>query len=309
MLATACAADSAIAAPPVPLSDSSWRWTGCAASYAQHLSARSDAGGDVKDDSFACARSSGRQTQTFELGVLADTPPVGARNPVWADGHIASVTGHPSNQRDTFAAYVGFGTSYAYGLDAEMGYNVRAGFLNGIATDTVRGFIDAEHRAEGKVFLRHSPLSGAGRPLLQATIFDEAPLLSSEFGFAKAKLSGLAAATVGTLTDSITAGLLATIGRDSDRAPIPQNVPGLPARMSPGPCLYAGVFLQTTVYDLPSEDAGTRPLLAYAKVGGGISLTKKLSAQIEYTRPLTDRVSGQTVRGYGYAGVILGYRL
>jgi hypothetical protein len=284
-------------------------WTDCGIAYSQHLSSKSDAGGDVKDDSLACSRSSGNgRIQTFELGMLADTPPNGSRKPVFLNGQPQLISGRPSDQRDTFEAYAGFGEEFDYRTDALALFNIRAGEINGLAVDGVRGFIDATHRWEGKGYSRHSPLSSEGRPLLQVTALHASTLLGTSSDEQGVSLTHVESITAGTSLDALTVGLMASLHGSLRALPLPTGIPGLALRAPQGNALYAGVFAQPTAYGIATEDAGTAPRYAYAQVGATVTLGKHLAAQLAFTHPLANRVQQQVRDGYNYVSATGVYR-
>lgn len=269
-------------------------WSDCAIGYSQHLSANSDAGGDTKSGLFSCTRvlaSGGRRT--FELGALADTPPVG---------------GLLSNQRDTFAMFAGYGEERNWTPDSALIYNVRAGGINGGATTLVRGFIDSVHRWEGKGYSRHGPLSSSARPLVQVSGLHTAALAQlTESGW-HYRLSSIESLTAGSAMTAMTLGVQASIQAGGATPVLPTGLPGMGLRTPTGTGAYVGVFSQGTVYDLASEDAGTKRVSFYVKVGGNIQVGQHLSLGIEFTHHLSGRVQQQMQPSYNYVQASIGYR-
>ncbi|KVZ93030.1 hypothetical protein [Burkholderia ubonensis] len=289
--------------------DAGAHWTACGVGYSQHLSSTSDKGGDVKLGLTSCSRTTATGVvQTFELGALADTPPAGRRNIVMEGGVPAMVTGVPSNQRDTFQTFAGFGAEFDMGLGSAALVNARVGVINGISTSIVRGFIDAEHRWEGSKDSRHSPLSSSSRPLVQLSGTLTSELVGVNLGQTRVGLSEIENITVGTGLDALTVGLQLS-AKFSGTAPVlPAGLPGMPLRVASGTNVYAGVFAQGTAYDIASVDAGTKRVSTYAKAGVSLALGKHASLGIEYTHPLSARVQQQYINGYDYIGATLGYR-
>ncbi|WP_157641914.1 hypothetical protein [Burkholderia ubonensis] len=285
------------------------RWTDCGVGYSEHLSSQSDKGGDVKLGQVSCSRTTARGViQTFELGAMADTPPAGRRNIVMNGDVPATISGVPSNQRDTFQTYAGFGEEFATAPGGALLYNVRVGVINGFSTDIVRGFIDQTHRWLGVNDSRHSPLTSSTRPLVQVTGERTSELVGINLGGARIRLSDIENVTVGTSLDAVTAGLQVSAQFSGTKPVLPSGLPGMPYRAASGTSLYAGVFVQGTAYDLATQEMGTARVLAYAKAGASLALGKHAVLAAEYTHPLTSRVQNQYIRGYDYYGVSLAYR-
>jgi hypothetical protein len=285
------------------------RWSSCGADYSEHLSSTSDKGGDTKQGHLSCTRTTAAGTvQTFELGATADTPPAGRRNIVMTGGAPEMVTGVPSNQRDTFSTFAGFGEEFATAPGGALLYNVRVGVINGFSTGLVRGFIDDTHRWLGVDDSRHSPLTSSTRPLIQLTGERTSELAGLNFGGARLRISDIENITVGSGLDAVTAGLQASAQFSGSTAVLPSGLPGMPMRPASGTSLYAGIFVQGTAYDLATQQMGTAPVLAYAKAGASLALGKHAVLGAEYTHPLTARVRDQYIRGYDYYGVSLAVR-
>lgn len=279
-------------------------WSDCGIGYAEHLSSKSDAGGDTKTGIVSCTRvTASGVRQTFELGAQADTPPAGRLHLVPG----ATVSGLPSNQRDTFETFAGYGQEWNRTPSSALAFNIRAGFINGMSTSLVRGFIDDTHRWLGVDDSRHSPLSSAGRPLLQVSGLHTSALLQMGSGW-RAQLSDVESVTVGTALDALTLGLQASIQQGGATPVLPSGLPGMPLRVPTGTGVYAGVFGQSTAYDLASEDAGTVRASAYLKAGANVQLGRHVSLGLEFTHPLSHRVRAQYRASYNYLEVSAGYR-
>jgi hypothetical protein len=288
--------------------DTGSRWSSCGVGYSEHLSSTSDKGGDIKLGLVSCARTTARSVQTFELGATADTPPAGRRNIVMSGGVPEMVSGSPSNQRDTFSTFAGFGEEFATAPGGALLYNVRVGVINGFSTDLVRGFIDDTHRWLGVDDSRHSPLTSSTRPLLQLTGERTSELTGLNVGGARVRLSDIENITVGSGLDAVTAGLQVSAQFSGTTPVLPYGLPGMPLRPASGTSLYAGVFAQGTAYDLATQAMGTACVQAYAKAGASLALGKHAVLGAEYTHPLTSRVRDQYIRGYDYYGVSLAVR-
>ena len=279
-------------------------WSDCGIGYAEHLSSKSDVGGDTKTGLVSCTRvSASGVRQTFELGAQADTPPAGRQNLVPG----ATVSGLPSNQRDTFETFAGYGQEWNRSPGSALAFNIRAGVINGMSTSLVRGFIDDTHHWLGVDDSRHSRLSSAGRPLFQVTGLHTSALLQMGSTW-RAQLSDVESVTVGTALDALTLGLQASVQHGRATPLLPSGLPGMPLLVPTGTGVYAGVFGQSTAYDLASEDAGTARAFAYLKAGANVQLGRHVSLGLEFTHPLSHRVRAQYRESYNYLEVSAGYR-
>lgn len=281
----------------------------CGIDYSQHLSDTSDAGSDVKNGEVSCSWRSGAGTvRSVEIGAEADTPPVGRRNPISLDSEVQTVSGLPSNQEDTFETFVGYGEEFDSTPGSALLFNLRGGSIDGFSTPIVRGFIDDTHRWEGKGYSRHSPVSSDGRPLLQLSGVHTSELAGTTVSSWRLGLSDVENATVGTSLDALTIGIQASAQASGAVPTLPFGLPGMQLRIPSTSGVYAGVFAQSTLYDIATEHAGTAREYLYAKVGVSFTLGRGLALRIEFTHPLTERVQQQYVAGYNYLEGTLGYR-
>lgn len=289
--------------------DGSARWTGCGIGYSEHNSAHSDAGSDVKLGEVSCTRTTASGTvQTFELGAQADTPPAGRRNPTMVNGMRDTVSGYPSNQRDTFETWAGFGEEFDTKPGSAWMFNVRGGSINGFSTTLVRGFIDDTHRWLGVNDSRHSPLSTSGRPLLQVSGTHTSELLGEDVRHYRVRLSDVENVSVGSSLDELTVGLQVSAQGTGGAPVLPYGLPGMPMRTASGTSVYAGVYAQSTAYDVATVDAGTAREYLYAQAGVNVALCKHAVLGFEFTHPITNRVRDQYISAYNYLGLSLGVK-
>ncbi|MBK3780050.1 hypothetical protein G3A43_07255 [Paraburkholderia aspalathi] len=289
--------------------DSSAHWTSCGVGYSEHLSSKSDAGSDVKLGQLSCSRTSAAGVvQTFELGAQADTPPDGRRNTTMTGGVRDTVSGLPSNQLDTFETFAGFGEEFDTAPGSAMMFNVRGGSINGFSTPLVRGFIDDTHRWEGKGYSRHSPVSTDGRPLVQLSGTHTSELFGADLHHYRVRLSDVENVTVGSALDALNVGLQLSAQTAGTAPVLPSGLPGMPLRLPEGTSVYAGVYAQSTAYDVATVNAGAAREYLYAKAGASVALGNHVVLAVEYTHPLTERVRQQYIDGYDYVGASLGYR-
>jgi hypothetical protein len=285
------------------------QWTGCGIGYSEHNSKTSDAGSDVKLGEVRCSRTTASGTvQTFELGAQADTPPDGRRNTTVTKGIPDTVSGYPSDQRDTFETFAGFGEEFDTKPGSAWMFNIRGGSINGFSTTLVRGFIDDTHRWLGVNDSRHSPLSTGGRPLVQLSGTHTSELFGSDVRHYRVRLSDVENVSVGSSLNELTMGLQVSAQSNSAAPILPYGLPGMPMRAAEGTSAYAGVYAQSTAYDVATVDAGTAREYLYAKAGVSVALCKHAVLGFEFTHPLTERVREQYIEGYNYLGFSLGVR-
>ncbi|HIH2745454.1 TPA: hypothetical protein ACYLN4_001138 [Burkholderia lata] len=298
------AAVLALAAVSAHADDNTAHWTGCAIGYSEHNSSKSDAGSDVKTGEISCSRATaGGTILTFELGAQADTPPDGSRNPTGA-----TVSGYPSNQRDTFESWAGFGAEFNTKPGTAWIFNIRGGSINGFSTTLVRGFIDDTHRWLNVDDTRHSPVSTSGRPLIQVSGTHTSELIGKDVFHYRMRLSDIENVSLGSGLDELTLGLQVS-AQTKDSAPLlPFNLPGMPMRAADGTGAYAGVYAQSTAYDVATLDAGTAREYLYAKAGVNVALCKHAVLGFEFTHPITHRVRDQYIEAYNYLGLSLGVK-
>ncbi|MEX3983632.1 hypothetical protein AB4Y45_32140 [Paraburkholderia sp. EG287A] len=284
--------------------DNTAHWTGCAIGYSEHNSSKSDAGSDVKTGDVSCTRTTASGTiQTFELGAQADTPPDGSRNLTGA-----TVSGYPSNQRDTFESWAGFGEEFDTKPGTAWMFNIRGGAINGFSTTLVRGFIDDTHRWLNVNDSRHSPLSTSGRPLVQLSGTHTSELFGEVVHHYRVRLSDVENVSVGSGLDEVTVGLQVSAQTSTTAPVLPFGLPGMPMRAAAGMSAYGGIYAQSTAYDVATLDAGTAHEYLYAKAGVNVALCKHAVLGFEFTHPVTHRVRDQYIDGYNYLGLSLGVK-
>lgn len=261
--------------------------------YDEHMSKKSDQGGDFKDGSLAWQPEDGK---VWSLGFRAASPPT-ART-------LKGV-----EQKDTFRVYGAVSKRWALSPDTRVAYDLTVGQLNGFAVSMVRDSIDAVHRWEGIDDSRHSPLTTSSRALVQGTASVGTLLATERMGSQEWALTGVGSLNVGTAQVSGTLGVVASLTPAGLRNPLPNaRMPGVadqPARNLGG---YLGVFLQATGYDLETQYAQRAPAFTYARAGWSLGLTEKTWVQVEFSKDLNHRLQHQVTEAYPYLNLQLGAR-
>ena len=256
------------------------------------MSGDSDLGGDFKDGSLSWRRPSG---SVYSLGFRAASPPV-----------VENREGL-RQQKDTFRIYAAASHRRAISPGVHVGYDIEAGYINGVAVDLVRNSIDSVHKWGGVAESRHSPLTSGGKVLLQGTGSIGVLLGKAEMYGTEVSWASVFSVSVGTSHVTGVAGLVAWLSHAGGRNPLPNaRMPGVADHPVGYPGGFIGAFVQSTAYDIETEYAQRKPLFTYASAGWTIPLGGQAWAKVELSKDMAKRLSNQLVSAYPYASVQLG---